>query len=399
MVFIMLVILIDLMAIGIMIPTLPIWVGQFVQGKDEQAFWYGVISFVFGICAFISGPIFGSLSDRFGRRPVLLLGFLGLGLNFFITGLATSLAMLVIARLFGGGMQANMAVANAYVADITPPQERAAAFGKLGAMFGIGFIVGPVMGGLLGAIDLRYPFFLAGALTVVNAIYGYFVLPESLKPENRQAFSWAKANPVSSLSRLVGLKGTLPLVVASTLVVLAQFILHTSWVLYANFKFGWGPQMVGWSLALVGVMAALTQGVLVKHLVEKWGRRKLALIAVGSGMLAYIGYGLASSGWVLFALICANFLSQASAPALNSLISEAADADEQGRVLGALGSINSLMGAISPLIAAPLLALIAPMKATDLLSGLPFYVCALVQAAALGVLWRAGRSRAIYQKT
>ena len=205
--FIMLTALIDMISIGLIIPVLPALVGSFTGSQADQAFWYGVVTFAFGIANFFGSPILGALSDCYGRRPVLLIGFCGFALNFFATALATSLWMLAAARLVGGAMQANMSVANAYVADITPREERAKRFGMMGAMFGIGFILGPVMGGLLGAINLQLPFFVAGGLAMLNLVYGYFVLPESLPQDRRRKFEWKSANPVSSLRGLAQLKG------------------------------------------------------------------------------------------------------------------------------------------------------------------------------------------------
>ena len=190
--FIMITVLIDMVSIGLIIPVLPPLVGTFTSSPAEQAWWFGAVSFAFGIANFFGSPVLGALSDRYGRRPVLLVGFSGLALSFFVTGLATALWMLIVVRLFSGAMQANAAVANAYVADITPPEERARRFGMLGAMFGMGFILGPVMGGLLGAISIHLPFFVAGALSVLNWLYGFFVLPESLPANRRRRFEWRR---------------------------------------------------------------------------------------------------------------------------------------------------------------------------------------------------------------
>jgi len=193
--FIMVTVLIDMVSIGLIIPVLPALVGTFTGSAADQAFWYGAVTLSFAVATFFSSPVLGGLSDRYGRRPVLLLGFCGLALNFFVTAMASALWMLLVARLLGGAMQANAAVAQAYVADVTPPAERARRFGLLGAMFGIGYTLGPVLGGVLGDIDLRLPFFVAGSLAVLNTLYGTFVLPESLPREKRQPFQWRRANP------------------------------------------------------------------------------------------------------------------------------------------------------------------------------------------------------------
>jgi DHA1 family tetracycline resistance protein-like MFS transporter len=232
---------------------------------------------------------------------VLLLGFFALSLSFFVTALATALWMLIAVRFFGGAMQSNISVANAYVADITPAEERARRFGLLGAMFGLGFILGPVMGGLLGAIDLRLPFFVAGAFAVVNLLYGWFVLPESLPPEKRRPVDWKTAlNPVKSLAELGRLGGVGILVAVVACTALAQFILYTSWVLYTTFKFGWGPLQNGWSLFAVGVGSAAVQGFLLGRLLKRFSPQRLAIWGLVSSTLAYVGYGAASEGWMMF---------------------------------------------------------------------------------------------------
>ncbi len=246
--FIMITVLIDMVAIGLIIPVLPLLVGTFTSSQTEQAFWYGAVAIAFGVANFFGAPILGRLSDRYGRRPVLLIGFSGLALSFFVTGLATALWMLLAVRLFSGAMQSNVSVANAYVADITPPAERAKSFGKLGAMFGMGFILGPVIGGLLGGISLHLPFFVAGGLALVNWIYGYFVLPESLPVERRRPFVLREANPIASLRGLGQMKGVGLLVGVVALSGARAVHTHTSWVLYTTFKFGWGPTQNGWSL-------------------------------------------------------------------------------------------------------------------------------------------------------
>src|SRR5690349_961314 len=297
--FIMLTTLIDMLSIGLIIPVLPALVGSFTGSQAEQSFWYGVVTFAFGLANFVASPVLGALSDCYGRRPVLLLGFCGLALSFLATAIATSLWMLAAIRLVAGAMQANVSISNAYVADITPPEERAKRFGMLGAMFGLGFILGPVMGGLLGAIDLRLPFFAAGSLALVNLLYGWFVLPESLPADRRRVFSWRSANPVRSLYGLAQLKGVGMLVAVIACSGLAQFVLYTTWVLYTTFKFGWGPLENGWSLAAVGVMSVLVQGVLLGRLLKRFSPRRLAVAGLLSSALAYAMWGAATEGWMM----------------------------------------------------------------------------------------------------
>ena len=379
----MLTALIDMISIGLIIPVLPALVGSFTGSQMDQAYWYGVVTFAFGFANFFGSPILGALSDSFGRRPVLLIGFCGFALNFFLTGLATSMGMLVAVRLVGGAMQANLSVANAYVADITPPEGRAKRFGMLGAMFGIGFILGPVMGGLLGAIDLRLPFFVAGSLALLNVCYGYFVLPESLPVELRRAFELKNANPISSLRGLTQLQGAGPLVAVIACTGLAQFVLYTCWVLYTTFKFGWGPLENGWSLAAVGVVSAIMQGLLLGRILKFVSPRRLVVLGLISSTFAYAMWGAATQSWMMFAIIFVNLLGGTVSAAIQSIISGAADSRVQGKTLGAVGGLNSLMAVIAPAIGAPLLAMVSHLPKGDWRIGAPFYFCAVLQAAAL----------------
>jgi DHA1 family tetracycline resistance protein-like MFS transporter len=381
--FIMATTLIDMLSIGLIIPVLPALVGSFTGSQGDQAVWYGVVTFTFGLANFIASPILGALSDGHGRRPVLLLGFLGFTISFFATALAPTLGFLIAVRVVSGALQANISVSNAYVADITPAEQRAKRFGLLGAMMGVGFILGPVMGGLLGAIDLRLPFFAAGSLALVNLAYGWFVLPESLPAERRRPFSWRQANPVASLRGLAALKGVAPLIGVIVCAGLAQFVLYTTWVLYTTFKFGWGPLENGWSLAAVGVVSVIVQGLLLGRLLRWFSPRRLAVMGLLSSSLAYFLWGAATQGWMMFAVIFVNLLASAVPAAMQSIISSAADARTQGQVLGAVGGLNSLTSVIAPAIGAPLLTAVSHLPQGDWRIGAPMYFCAALQAMAM----------------
>ena len=385
--FIMLVVLIDMLSVGIIVPVLPALVGKFAGSPAEQTHWYGVVVFSFSLASFFGTPILGALSDRFGRRPILLIGFCGMAFNFFATAMASALWMLVASRIVGGALQANAAVANAYVADITPPEQRAKRFGMLGAMFGIGFILGPVLGGILGGIDLHLPFFVAGVLSLVNLVYGVFVLPESLPVERRRALSWTQANPLTSLKQLAELKGVGLLVGVLACAGLAQFTLYTTWVLYTTFKFHWGPTENGWSLFAVGIVSALVQGVLLGRLLKRFSRERLAMWGLVSSTLAFAGWGLATEGWMMYAVIFVNLLGATIAATMQSLISGAADPTRQGQTMGAISSLNSLMAVIAPLFGAPLLAMVSHYPAGDWRIGTPMYFCAALQALALALAY------------
>jgi MFS transporter, DHA1 family, tetracycline resistance protein len=385
--FIMLTVLIDMLAIGVIVPVLPALVGGFTSSPSEQTYWYGVIVFSFSLASFFCSPILGALSDRYGRRPILLLGFCGLAINFFMTALATALWMLIVSRVIGGAMQANAAVANAYVADITPPEERAKRFGMLGAMFGIGFILGPVIGGLLGSINLHLPFYFSGGLALLNLAYGYFVLPESLPPGPKPPINWKRANPLSSLKQMTDLKGVGMLVVVIAFANLAQFTLYTTWVLYTTFRFNWGPAQNGWSLFAVGVVSAVVQGALLSRLLKYFGASRLAVWGLVSSTLAFFFWGMATEGWMMYVVIFTNILGAAVAASMQSIISGAADANKQGQTMGALSSLGSLMAVIAPAFGAPLLGLVSHLPADDWRVGAPMFFCAALQAVALLLAW------------
>ena len=385
--FIMITVLIDMMSIGLIVPVLPALVGTFSASQTEQTWHYGAVTFAFSLANFFSSPILGALSDKYGRRPVLLVGFCALSLSFFVTAMATALWMLIVVRLFSGAMQSNAAVANAYVADITAPADRAKRFGLLGAMFGLGFILGPVMGGLLGSIDLHYPFYAAGALALLNLLYGWFVLPESLPPEKRHAIEWKSLNPVSSLAALSRLGGVGVLVAVVACSALAQFMLYTSWVLYTTFKFGWGPLQNGWSLFAVGIMSALVQGVLLGKLLKRFSPKRLAVVGLVSSTLAYFAWGAATAGWMMFAVVLCNVLGYTAAASIQSIISGAADAKTQGRTLGAVSGLQSLMAVLAPVLSVPLLGAVSHYPRGDWRIGAPFYFCGVLQLAALCLAW------------
>jgi len=386
--FILVVVFIDVLGIGIALPVIPMLVGLYTPSRELQAYWYGLLVVAYGVMQFFCAPLLGALSDRFGRRPILLWSLLGLGLHFLLLGLAPSLLLMLLARIIGGTAGASFSVANAYASDVTPPERRAKSFGLIGAAFGLGFIVGPMLGGLLGSIDLHLPFFAAGALSLINAAYGYFVVPESLPRARRAPFTLRRANPFAALLALARHREIGSLVAVFALVILAQLILQTTWVLYTHFRFGWGPRDNGFALFCVGLVAAIVQGGLLSPLLRRFGDVRLVLLALTIGTCAYVLYGLAQQGWMMYAIIIGNFLSFAAGPALQGIVSNAVDPTEQGVTMGALNSINSIMFVVAPLIGAPLLAVVSRMPPSDWRIGATFYVSAALQFVALLVARR-----------
>jgi MFS transporter, DHA1 family, tetracycline resistance protein len=386
--FILVVVFIDVLGIGLAMPVLPMLIGDYTPSRDLQSYWYGVLVIVYGLMQFFCAPLLGALSDRFGRRPVILASIFGLGLHYLLLALAPSLWFMLIARVIGGITGASFSVANAYASDVSSAESRAKSFGLIGAAFGLGFVCGPVLGGLLGSIDLHLPFYVAAGLSLVNALYGLIVVPESLPRNRRAAFELKRANPFSALLALSRHREVGRLVVVFALVVLAQLILQTTWVLFTHFRFGWGPRENGFALFCVGLVAAVVQGAMLSRLLRRFGEVRLALIGLSVGTIAYILYGLAPQGWMMYAIIIGNFISFAVGPALQGIVSNAVGPREQGVTMGALNSIQSIMFVVAPAIGTPLLAQISHLPPSDWRVGVTFFVSAVLQGVALVVARR-----------
>lgn len=397
--FILVTVLIDMMGVGLLLPVIPTLVREFAPSVKDQTYWYGGMVFTFGFTQFLCAPLLGALSDRYGRRLVLLLSIAGLGTQFFLSAVVTSLPMLLATRVIGGLFASNMSVGNAYVADITKPEDRARSFGLVGAAFGVGFILGPVIGGTLGSISIRLPFYVASGLSFCNFLYGAFVLPESLPPERRRPIDLRKANPFGALVGLVRLKGVGALVTVIALANLAQFVLNATWVIHNEYKFGWGPRENGLSLFTVGLMFALVQGVLLGRLLRHLGERKVVLAGLASAVFAYLGYGLATQGWMLFAISIANVLAFAVSAAINALVSKAADKTEQGLAMGSLSSLNSLVAVVAPVIGTPLFAHVSQYPKTDIRIGAPFFLGAILSSLSFGIaVWHFSRTSSFEER-
>jgi DHA1 family tetracycline resistance protein-like MFS transporter len=350
-IFVTLVLLV--LGFGIIIPVLPGLVTQFSGGSvSAGSHAYGWLIGVFALMQFIASPVLGALSDRFGRRRVLLLALAGSTIDNLVMGLAPSLGWLFVGRVIAGLTAGVMATANAYIADVTPPEKRAQGFGLVGAAFGLGFIIGPAVGGLLGHIHLRLPFFVSAGCLVVNWLYGAFVLPESLPPERRRAFEWKRANPVGGLILLRRFHGIFGLAGMQFLYLLASLMLQSTWVLYTGYRYGWGPQQVGWSLMFVGVASAVVQGGLVKPILGRLGEQRGLVAGLLLSALAMTGYGLATKGWMLYVMVLFGACGGIAGPAAQSLITRHVPANEQGAVQGVLASLGSLAGIFGPPLAA-----------------------------------------------
>lgn len=381
--FVLIAVFIDMLGIGLIVPVLPNLVGEFVANREQQALWYGVLGATFGLMQFLFMPMVGALSDRIGRRPVLLYSMGGMCINFLVTAWAPNLACLFIGRVIGGASSASMSVASAYASDVSTPENRAKSFGKIGAAFGFGFICGPILGGLLGNVGLHLPFYVAAALSAANFVYGFVAVPESLPRERRTAFQWARINPFGALLRLVRRTDIRGLIIVYTLVSFAQMMLQSTWVLFTTFRFGWTPRDNGIALFCVGVCSIVMQAGLLAPLIRRFGEVRLAMIGVTSGAITYLLYALATQGWMMYALILCNLLSFAASPALQGILSKSSSNRVQGELMGSLQSISSVGLVIMPLVGTLLLGAASHLPPQDWRVGGPFFLCAAMLAAAL----------------
>ena len=339
----------DILALGIVIPVLPPLVRAFMGGDTvAAAHVYGLFGSMWALMQFVCSPLLGALSDRFGRRPVILISNFGLGIDYIVMALAPTLGWLFVGRIVSGIAGSSWTTAAAYVADVTAPAERAAAFGRIGAAFGLGFVLGPALGGVLGGIDPRLPFWVAAALTLLNAAYGLFVLPESLPRERRSALDLARANPLGSLGLLRGHPGLLPLASVSFLFWLAHQVLQSVFVLYTAYRYGWTPTVVGLTLAGVGVCNIIIQAGLVRSIVGRYGERRALIAGLLCGAAGFLGYGLAPNAILFWAIIPVFAFMGLHGPSMQSLMTRRVAPTEQGRLQGANSSLMGITGVIGP---------------------------------------------------
>ncbi len=388
-IFIFITVVIDMLALGVIVPVLPRLVVEFRGGDTASgATWVGVFGTVFAGMQFLFSPVLGSLSDRFGRRRVILLSCAGLGIDYMLMAVAPSLWWLLVGRTISGITSSTYGTASAYVADVTPPEKRAMQFGMLGVAFGIGFIIGPSVGGMLAGVSLRAPFWGAALLSLANAAYGFFVLPESLPEDRRSPFRWRSANPAGSLALLRSHPQLFALACAGFLSMLAHDAAPSTFVLYTNWRYGWTDRTVGMVLALVGVTSMIVQGGLVRRIVSAFGEKGALAFGLLFGALGNAIFGLAPTGaWFLAGIPITAFYGVAN-PALQGMMTRRVSAEEQGRLQGAVSSL--LMGMTSML--APILftqafaAAIGPYRSLGL-PGAPFVIAAvlLVGAAAIAL--------------
>ena len=391
--FIFITVALDMVANGLVGPVWPNLVKGFLGGDTSRsALVFGVFSTVFAAAQVLSGPILGSLSDRYGRRPVILISCVGLGVDYIIMATAPNLAWLFVGRILAGITSANMSTASAYIADVTPPEKRAAAFGLLSAAFGIGFIIGPMLGGLLGQFGTRLPFWVAAVLTFANAAYGFFVLPESVAPASRSKLSVHLVNPFRTMGMLASSAQLMGLSAVNFVIRLVHAVFAVVWVLYVADRYGWGPLMIGVSLAVVGVASLIVSAGLVRPVTALLGERRTLAAGLFFGGAGFVALGAASQGWAFLASIFVLCLWGLAGPCIQSFMTRLVRPDEQGRLQGATTGMTSIAGLIGPaLFAAPLAYATTPAHKSLGLIGLPFYLAGVLMLVAMALAWRVTR--------
>jgi DHA1 family tetracycline resistance protein-like MFS transporter len=384
------VVYIDMLGIGLAFPVLPQLIEEFEGGDISRASYiYGLLAAAYSLMQFAFAPLIGALSDRFGRRPVILLALAGMAINYVLLAFAPTLAWFAIGRMIAGAFGATFSAAGAYLADITPPEKRAQSFGLIGAAFGFGFITGPAIGGVLGSVDLRLPFVVAAGLSLADFLFAYFALPESLAHENRKAVNLRHANPVGALREIGRYSSVLGLMAIFVMATFANRVAEMTWVLFTSYRFAWDPQQIGLSLAMVGVMFVVGQAGLVRVVVPRVGERRAVLIGLAVSVVVPVLYGVVPRGWMIYpVMVLAIFGWTIAQPAVQALMSQAVPANEQGLLQGALASMTNLTSIFGPPIWTGLFGFFVSPAAPFILPGAAFFASALVFLAAFVLAMR-----------
>ncbi|RPE08258.1 MFS transporter [Chitinophaga lutea] len=382
--FIFITLLIDFIGFGIIIPVVPKLIEELIGGNISDASIYGGwLTFAYAIVQFVCAPILGGLSDKYGRRPVLLISMFGMGVDYLFLAFAPSIVWLFVGRIIIGITGASMTAASAYIADISTPEKRAQNFGLLGMAFGIGFVLGPVIGGWVGHWGgIRAPFLLTAGMSLLNWLYGYFILPESLSKENRRPFSWKRANPVGALKQIKKYPQVYSLMGAIALIYTAAHAIMSTWTYYTMFKFDWSMDVVGYSLSLSGIMTAIVQGGLIRVILPKLGYHRAVYVGLIIYMVSFLLFGLATAGWMMFAILILYGLGGIFGPSLQGVMSNQVPPTEQGELQGTMTSLISLTNIVGPLIMTGLFHLFTKEQRPFLFPGAPFYMSALLTAGA-----------------
>ena len=377
--FIFITLLLDVIGLGLIIPVFPQLIEELIQGNISKASqWAGLLTFAYAIMQFICAPIIGNLSDKYGRRPVLLLSLLGFGIDYIFLSLAPTIWWLFVGRLIAGLFGASFTTATAYIADISTSENRSKNFGMIGAAFGLGFIIGPGLGGLLGGVGPRVPFMAAAVLTLMNLIYGYFVLPESLAKEHRRPFEWKRANPMGSLLQLKKYKGVEGLIVSLIFLYIAGHAVQSTWTFFNIEKFQWSNTLMGISLTVIGLLIAIVQGGLIRYINPKLGEERSVYVGLGLYSLGLFLFSFATDGWMMFVFLIPYCLGGIAGPAIQSIISGNVPKNEQGELQGALTSLMSATSIVGPLLMTNLFAWFTRPEGAIKFAGAPFFAGAIL---------------------
>jgi DHA1 family tetracycline resistance protein-like MFS transporter len=395
-VFIFVTVMLDMLAVGMIIPVLPKLIEYFAGGTEKAAQVFGVFGTAWALMQFLFSPAIGAASDRFGRRPIVLMSNLGLGLDYILMALAPDLTWLFVGRVISGITAASISTSFAYIADVTPAEKRAGAFGIIGAAFGVGFVLGPALGGVLADFGPRLPFWVAAAMSLANFLYGVFVLPESLPPERRAGFAWRRANPVGSLLLLRKYRSLTGFAAVNFLDQLAHVVFPSTFVLYASYRYGWDSKTIGLTLAMVGICSMVVQGGMVGRVCKLFGDKTTLMAGLLFGVIGFTCYGLADKGWLMWCAIPVGALWGLAAPPLQGMMSQLVDGAEQGRLQGANNSLTGIAQLIGPTIFTASFS--HAIGDNNLLLGTPFLLAAfMVSGACIVGLWavRAFRTAAV----
>lgn len=380
--FIVICIFLDALGIGLIIPVLPRLIGVLTPDPQTQTLWYGSIMVVYGMMFFLSAPLLGALSDRFGRRPLLLGGMFGLGVTFIVPAVSSSLSLILLSRFVGGLTSANMTVAQAYVADISNQEQRPKTFGQVAAAFSLGLILGPALGGILGNTDPRLPFWCASCIALANMAYGFFILPESLPPERRRAVDWKQCNPFAGLVLLIRHTATASLLTVLALSSLGIGLLNCTWALYTEFRYDFSPLHIGLSVFLLGLCLSLVQAVVLPLINSRLSYDVSLRFGIVLSALSLLGIAMSEQSWVSVVLCCIYASSGLIAPLISSTISARTSVDLQGETMGAVNAVISLFTALAPILGTPLLSVMHKSAGT-LLAGAPYFAAAAIFALCL----------------
>ncbi len=394
MVFIFITILLDVIGVGLIIPVLPKLITTFCNGsKTEAAIYVGILGGVYALMQFLFAPVIGALSDQYGRRPVLLLSMFVFGLDYILLGFAPNISWLFVGRVLAGITGASFTTANAYIADISTPETRAQNFGMVGAAFGLGFIIGPVIGGLLATLGQSVPFFTAAALTFLNWLYGYFVLPESLKVENRRTFDWKRANPAGALIQIKKYPQIFGILAAVICLFLGGQVHPNTWPLYTMKRFNFSELEVGFSLAFVGLMIGFVQGFLIKKATAKFGVHKSIMIGLIAYVVGFFLFSVANQWWMMYAFMIPFSLGGLATPNLQAALTSQIPPNEQGELQGALAAIQALTAFFGALLHSNLFSYFSSDSAPIQFPGAAFFMGALLCAVALVIYMNSSLKR------